>query len=73
MEREEVQQVLREKALEVLGTEDLAGADSLAVVELVMDLEDAFGVELPEQEVVSAATLADLADVVLARLGGSPS
>lgn len=73
MEREEVQQVLREKALEVLGTEDLAGADSLAVVELVMDLEDAFGVELPEQQVVSAATLADLADVVLARLGGSPS
>ncbi|MCW2499794.1 MAG: hypothetical protein JWN87_1470 [Frankiales bacterium] len=62
-------QVLREKAREVLGSEveDLAAADSLAVVELVMDVEDAFGVELSEAEVGAAGTLADLADLVLAK------
>jgi acyl carrier protein len=72
MERQEVLQVLGEKALEVLGTADLAQADSLAVVELVMDAEDLFSVELPEQEVAAASSLEDLADVVLRHLGGSP-
>jgi acyl carrier protein len=69
VERSEVLQVLREKAREVLGSEveDLAAADSLAVVELVMDVEDAFGVELSEAEVGAAGTLADLADLVLAK------
>ncbi|MCW2600873.1 MAG: Phosphopantetheine attachment site [Frankiales bacterium] len=67
--------VLREKASAVLGVEDLAedesftgrGVDSLAVVELVMDLEDAFGIELGEEEVAAAATVGALADVVVGK------
>jgi len=78
MERSEVLQQVRAKAVEVLAVEDLAAADSLVVVELVMDLEDEFGIELPEAEVAQAVTLEDLADLVHAKaselgLGGSPA
>jgi len=78
MERSEVLQQVRAKAVEVLAVEDLAAADSLAVVELVMDLEDAFGIELSEAEVAKVVTLEDLADLVHAKasegsLGGSPA
>jgi acyl carrier protein len=73
MGRDEVLAVLREKAAEVLGVEELAetdtfsgpGVDSLAVVELVMDLEDAFGIELSEQDVLGAADVGALVDVVV--------
>jgi len=75
MERDEVLAVLREKVSEVMGLHDLGedesftgrGVDSLAVVELVMDLEDAFGIELTEDEVVGAPTVGALVDVVLGK------
>jgi acyl carrier protein len=75
MERDEVLAVLREKAAALMGVDDLAedasftgqGVDSLAVVELVMDLEDAFGIELAEDEVVGAATVGALVDVVVGK------
>lgn len=75
MEREQVLEVLVAKAAEVLDapalTEDDAflgrGADSLAVVEWVLDLEDAFGVEIEEAEVLAAPTLGALADVIAAK------
>jgi acyl carrier protein len=75
VERSEVLQVLQEKAAVVLGVDDLAesdsfegrGVDSLAVVELVMDLEDAYGVELAEHEVAGAATVGDLVDLIRAK------
>jgi acyl carrier protein len=75
MEREQVLTVLREKASELMGVDDLAedqsftgrGVDSLAVVELLMDLEDAFGIELAEDEVAGAATVGALVDVVVAK------
>ncbi|MGB8652143.1 MAG: acyl carrier protein [Mycobacteriales bacterium] len=75
MERAEVLAVLRDKGAEVLGVQDLGegdsfldrGVDSLAVVEYVMDLEDAFGVELSEDEVQATPTVGALADLVLAK------
>ncbi|MBX3118501.1 MAG: acyl carrier protein [Fimbriimonadaceae bacterium] len=39
-------------------TEDL-GADSLDVVELVMALEDEFGIEIPDDEVSNIKTVGD--------------
>ena len=73
MERGEVLRVLREKAAVVLGVEDIAETaplaqfDSLALVELVMDLEDALGIELPEQDVASAGTVGALVDLAVAK------
>ena len=78
MERAEVVTFLRAKASELLGAEDLAegdaldgpAVDSLAVVELVMEVEDAYGVELAEEEVAAAATVGALADLVLGKVSG---
>jgi acyl carrier protein len=42
------------------------GLDSLAVMELLARLEEAFGVTLPEDELATAATPRDLLDLVLA-------
>ena len=44
-------------------TEDL-GADSLDVVELVMALEDEFGIEIPDDEVGSIKTVGDAVDYI---------
>ncbi len=67
MTRDEVVAVLVEK----MPTEDpdLEAAfpgDSLAFIELVMDLEDALGVELDEQQVSQTQTLEDLVLLCLA-------
>jgi acyl carrier protein len=75
VERAEVLQVLVEKAAELLEAPDLTetdsfsgrGVDSLAVVEWVMDVEDALGVELTEAEVLAVPDLGALADVILAK------
>ncbi|MDR3310390.1 MAG: acyl carrier protein [Oscillospiraceae bacterium] len=40
------------------------GADSLAVVELVMALEDAFGISIPEEKLKEIATVADIIALV---------
>jgi acyl carrier protein len=47
--------------------EDL-GADSLDTVELVMALEEAFGVEIPDEAAERIATFRDAVDFVRARL-----
>ena len=49
--------------------EDLE-VDSLGVVELLMALEDTFGVQIPDEEAESIATVGQAVDVVLAKLGG---
>lgn len=73
MDRVDVLTVLREKAATVVGPEELAeearlvDLDSLALVELTMDLEDAFGLELSEGDVAAAGTVGGLVDVVLAK------
>jgi acyl carrier protein len=75
MDRAQVLEVLVAKAAELLDAPELGeadaflglGADSLAVVEWVMDVEDAVGVELSEAEVLAVPSLGALADVIVAK------
>jgi acyl carrier protein len=74
MERAEVVAVLVAKAVELLDAELTendpfvgTGVDSLALVEYVMDVEDALGVELTEAEVLAVPDLGGLADVIVAK------
>jgi acyl carrier protein len=43
------------------------GADSLDIVELIMRLEDQFGIEINDEDVEQLKTLSDLVDYVQAR------
>ena len=45
-------------------------ADSLHLVELVMGLEDRFGIEVPEEDHDGVDTIGQAVDLVLARIGG---
>ena len=47
---------------------DALSIDSLQALELVTDLEAAFGVEVPDYELQDARTFADIADVVRDRV-----
>ena len=48
--------------------EDL-GVDSLGLVEFVMELEDIFGVKIPEEELDGITTVGQAADLVERKLG----
>ncbi len=52
--------------------EDL-GADSLAVTEIVLAIEEVFGVEVPEAACAELRTVRDAADYVAGRLRGAPN
>ena len=78
MERAEVLQVLRDKAVEMLEVQaedvqedksfvDDLQVDSLSLVEYTMDLEDAFDIELPEEELADVKTIGAFVDVILAK------
>lgn len=79
MERAEVLQVLRDKAVEMLEVEadqvqedksfvaDLE-VDSLSLVELTMELEDALGIELPEEELADVKTIGAFVDVIMQKV-----
>ena len=78
MERAEVLQVLRDKAVEMLEVQaedvqedksfvDDLQVDSLSLVEYTMDLEDAFDIELPEEELTDVKTIGAFVDVILAK------
>ena len=71
----EVLDVLRAKAVETLevAAEDVQPdrsfvddlkVDSLSLVEFTMDLEDEFGIELPEEELVDVRTIGAFADLI---------
>jgi acyl carrier protein len=68
--------VVRNKAVELLGVAadtvqettsfaDDLGLDSLSLVEYTLELEDAFDVELPEEEVTAVPTFGGLVDLVM--------
>ncbi len=42
------------------------GADSLDVVELLMSIEDEFGVEIPDEEIENIRTIGELVDYIQA-------
>lgn len=78
MSREEILATLRDLAAEVLGadpssiTEDARlaedlDADSLDLVEMVMALEDHYGIEIPEDDLEGVTTVGQTIDVVVAR------
>jgi len=49
--------------------EDLE-VDSLGVVELLMALEDEFGVQIPDEEAENIGTVGQAVDLVATKLGG---
>ena len=78
MERAEVLQVVRERAVEVLEVDadqvqddksfvDDLQVDSLSLVEFTMELEDVFGVELPEDELTGLTTIGGLVDLITSK------
>ena len=81
MDRSEVVERLSEVLVSELGLdaskiteeahfeEDL-DVDSLGVVELLMALEDEFGVKIPDEEAESIMTVGQAVDVVHGKLGG---
>ena len=79
MTRAEVLQVLREKAEQLLelAPQDVQEdrsfvtdlqVDSLSLVEYTMDLEDALGIELPEEELEDLPTIGAFVDVIMSKL-----
>jgi acyl carrier protein len=81
MERAEIESKMRELLVEELGLdedkitmeatfeEDLE-VDSLGVVELLMALEDNFGVQIPDEEAESIGTVGQAVDIVEQKLQG---
>ena len=81
MERAEIESKLTELLVEELGLdedkitmdatfeEDLE-VDSLGVVELLMALEDNFGVTIPDEEAESIGTVGQAVDIVELKLKG---
>lgn len=49
--------------------EDL-NADSLDLVELIMSMEDKFGVKIPDEDAEKILTVSDAVDYVVANTGG---
>jgi len=81
MDRSEVTSKMTDLLVEELGLErdkitaeakfeeDLE-VDSLGVVELLMALEDTFGVAIPDEEAEAIGTVGQAIDVVMEKLGG---
>lgn len=71
MELEKLQQIIAEvlnvDASEVMPgttfTEDL-GADSLDLYQIILGVEDAFDIEIPQEEVEKIVTVADAIDLI---------
>ena len=81
MDRAEVEAKMTDLLVEELGLErdkiNMAATfeedlevDSLGVVELLMALEDNFGVAIPDEEAEAIGTVGQAVDVVMGKLGG---
>ena len=81
MERSDIEAKMKELLVEELGLdedkitmeatfeEDLE-VDSLGVVELLMALEDNFGVQIPDEEAESLVTVGEAVDLVAQKVNG---
>ncbi len=79
MSREEILEQVKDVIVEQLGVErekieetstfvdDLA-ADSLDIVELIMNLEEKFGIEIPDSDAEKIATVKDVIDYIKERV-----
>ncbi|HEX2368094.1 MAG TPA: acyl carrier protein [Acidimicrobiia bacterium] len=81
MDRSEIESRLTKVLTEELGLdesqitvdadlEDDLEIDSLGVVELLMALEDAFGVKIPDEEAEDIRTVGETVDLLEAKLAG---
>jgi len=79
MERDEVLDIMRRKAVEMLEVDAEAvqpdksfvadlEVDSLSLVEYTMDLEDEFGIELPDEELTGLTTIGAFLDLIVGKL-----
>jgi acyl carrier protein len=80
MSREEILAKIRDIVVEELGVsgekvteearfiEDL-GADSIGVMELVMKMEEAFDIQIPDQDIEKIRTVRDAIDYILSKKG----
>ena len=81
MTREEVLNVMRDSAVELLKIDpakvteeatfaDDLEADSLDVVELVMALEEKLDISIPEEDLEGIKTVGEALNVIVAKVGG---
>ncbi|MEO0138782.1 MAG: acyl carrier protein [candidate division WOR-3 bacterium] len=80
MDRAQILEKIREIVVEELGVsadkvteqarfiEDL-GADSIGVMELVMKMEDAFDIQIPDQDIEKIRTVGDAINYILSKKG----
>lgn len=79
MEHEEILAKVKEVIVDQLSVEeddvtadasffDDLGADSLDIVELVMALEDQFGISIPDEDAESIKTVGDAVDYIAANM-----
>ncbi|MDO8848327.1 MAG: acyl carrier protein [Coriobacteriia bacterium] len=79
MEHEEIFVKVKEVIVDQLSVEeddvtadasffDDLGADSLDIVELVMALEDSFGISIPDEDAESIKTVGDAVDYIAANM-----
>jgi acyl carrier protein len=79
MEHEEIYAKVKEVIVDQLSADeddvspeasfiDDLGADSLDIVELVMALEDSFGVSIPDEEAESIKTVGDAVEYIVANM-----
>ncbi len=61
--------VKEEEVVETASFTDDLGADSLDVVELVMGLEDEFGIDIPDEDVGGLKTVGDSVSYITTKLG----
>jgi len=78
--REQILEKIREIVVEELGVsaekvteqarfiEDL-GADSIGVMELVMKMEEAFDIQIPDQDIEKFRTVGDAIDYIISKKG----
>jgi acyl carrier protein len=61
--------VKEEEVVDAASFTDDLGADSLDVVELVMGLEDEFGIDIPDEDVGNLKTVGDSVKYISSKLG----
>jgi acyl carrier protein len=82
MDRDQLLEILREATVPVLGCEpdlvteaahfaDDLDADSLALVEIIMAIEDQLGIQVPEAELKDVRTVGSAIDLLEKKVGAS--
>ena len=57
------------EVVETASFQDDLNADSLDLVEMIMEMEDKFGVKIPDEDAEKIVTVGDAVDYIVARSG----